>query len=289
MYDLNFLSHTISTPSPHGWRIAASRSTSKPFAQLDAERRAALTESEQLKAQRNTESQEIGKLQQGRARTRPSASRRCARWATAPPRSTSRPRRSTSEYRAVAGRRSEHAARIGAGRQERGRQRRSPPLGHAARIRFRRRRPIGTSGPELGILDFERAAKITGARFAVYWALGAKLERALINFMLDVHTQRARLHRGAAAVHGQLRQLLRHRPAAEVRRGSVQVREHRLLSGAHRRSPGDEPLPRRDAGRATSCRSSFAPTRRASAAKPDRTGATCAASSASTSSRKWNW
>jgi len=44
-------------------------------------------------------------------------------------------------------------------------------------------------GPELGILDLERAAKITGARFALYWGLGAKLERALINFMLDVHTR----------------------------------------------------------------------------------------------------
>ena len=44
-------------------------------------------------------------------------------------------------------------------------------------------------GPELGILDFERAAKITGARFAVYWDAGARLERALINFMLDVHTR----------------------------------------------------------------------------------------------------
>jgi seryl-tRNA synthetase len=44
-------------------------------------------------------------------------------------------------------------------------------------------------GPELGILDFDRAAKITGARFAVYMGLGAKLERALINFMLDVHTK----------------------------------------------------------------------------------------------------
>jgi seryl-tRNA synthetase len=43
-------------------------------------------------------------------------------------------------------------------------------------------------GPELGILDFERAAKVTGARFAVYFGLGAKLERALVNFMLDVHT-----------------------------------------------------------------------------------------------------
>src|SRR6202035_4002698 len=43
-------------------------------------------------------------------------------------------------------------------------------------------------GPELGILDFDRASKITGARFAVYWEAGARLERALINFMLDVHT-----------------------------------------------------------------------------------------------------
>ncbi len=43
-------------------------------------------------------------------------------------------------------------------------------------------------GPELGILDFERGAKLTGARFTVYWGLGARLERALINFMLDLHT-----------------------------------------------------------------------------------------------------
>jgi len=42
-------------------------------------------------------------------------------------------------------------------------------------------------GEWLNILDFERAAKITGARFAVYRGLGAKLERALINFMLDLH------------------------------------------------------------------------------------------------------
>ena len=44
-------------------------------------------------------------------------------------------------------------------------------------------------GPALGILDFERAAKITGARFAVYRGVGAKLERALANFMLDLHTR----------------------------------------------------------------------------------------------------
>ena len=44
-------------------------------------------------------------------------------------------------------------------------------------------------GVELGILDFERAAKITGARFALYWGPGARLERSLINFFLDVHTR----------------------------------------------------------------------------------------------------
>lgn len=44
-------------------------------------------------------------------------------------------------------------------------------------------------GEKLGILDFERATKITGARFTLYRGLGAALERALINFMLDLHTK----------------------------------------------------------------------------------------------------
>jgi seryl-tRNA synthetase len=43
-------------------------------------------------------------------------------------------------------------------------------------------------GEDLGILDFERAGKIAGARFVVYRGFGARLERALINFMLDLHT-----------------------------------------------------------------------------------------------------
>ncbi|MBU1171965.1 MAG: serine--tRNA ligase [Proteobacteria bacterium] len=45
-------------------------------------------------------------------------------------------------------------------------------------------------GENLKILDFERAAKITGARFPLYLGKGARLERALINFMLDIHTER---------------------------------------------------------------------------------------------------
>jgi seryl-tRNA synthetase len=44
-------------------------------------------------------------------------------------------------------------------------------------------------GTRLGILDFERAAKLAGARFAVYFGAGARLERALINFMLDIQTR----------------------------------------------------------------------------------------------------
>ncbi len=45
-------------------------------------------------------------------------------------------------------------------------------------------------GEALGILDFERASKISGARFAVYKGLGARLERALVSYMLEVHTSR---------------------------------------------------------------------------------------------------
>src|SRR5438046_8926607 len=51
-------------------------------------------------------------------------------------------------------------------------------------------KPHWELGEALGILDLERAAKLSGARFAVYMGAGARLERALINFMLDLHTQK---------------------------------------------------------------------------------------------------
>lgn len=50
-------------------------------------------------------------------------------------------------------------------------------------------KPHWDLGVDLGILDFERAGKVTGARFAFLKGLGAKLERAVINFMLDLHTR----------------------------------------------------------------------------------------------------
>ena len=49
-------------------------------------------------------------------------------------------------------------------------------------------RPHWEIGEALGILDFERAAKISGSRFVVHFGQGARLERALANFMLDLHT-----------------------------------------------------------------------------------------------------
>lgn len=49
-------------------------------------------------------------------------------------------------------------------------------------------KPHWELGEALGILDQERAAKLSGTRFAVYWAQGARLERALANYMLDLHT-----------------------------------------------------------------------------------------------------
>ncbi|WP_038055056.1 serine--tRNA ligase [Thermodesulfobacterium hydrogeniphilum] len=51
-------------------------------------------------------------------------------------------------------------------------------------------KPHWEIGEKLGILDFERAAKLTGSRFVVYWNEGALLERALINFMLDLHIKK---------------------------------------------------------------------------------------------------
>ena len=77
----------------------------------------------------------------------------------------------------------------------------SVPVGHGADDNVEVRRwgtppqfdftpkPHWEVGEALGILDLERAAKITGARFAVYWDLGARLERGLMNFMLDLHTR----------------------------------------------------------------------------------------------------
>jgi seryl-tRNA synthetase len=60
--------------------------------------------------------------------------------------------------------------------------------GEKAKFSFRPR-PHWEIGEDLNILDFTRGAKITGARFTLYRGLGARLERAIVNFMLDLHTR----------------------------------------------------------------------------------------------------
>ena len=157
------------------------------FRELDAKRRAAISETEQLKARKNTESQEIGRLKREGADT------------------TERQK----EVRALADRIAaldEQVSALDAEFQQLlagvpNVPHESVPVGRSADDNVEVRR-VGVPpqfdfepkahwdlGPELGILDLERAAKLTGARFALYWGLGAKLERALINFFLDVHTQ----------------------------------------------------------------------------------------------------
>jgi seryl-tRNA synthetase len=157
------------------------------FQELDRKRRAVLTETEQLKAARNAASQEISKLRKEGVDT---AERQ-------------------QEVRAL-GEKTAALDEQAAGLEQEFRDllvripnvpHESVPVGKSADDNVEVKR-WGTPpqfdfspkahwdlGPELGILDTERAAKITGARFAVYWGLGARLERALVNFMLDVHTR----------------------------------------------------------------------------------------------------
>ncbi len=155
------------------------------FRALDVKRRAAVTESEQLKARRNSESQEIARLKKAGEDT---GARQ-------------------QQVREIGDRITVLDEQVKALDEEfRGQLKGIPNVPHESvpagkssddNVEVRRwgcPREFGFQpkahwdlGPELGILDLERAAKITGARFAVYWDAGARLERALINFMLDVH------------------------------------------------------------------------------------------------------
>jgi seryl-tRNA synthetase len=157
------------------------------FRELDTQRRAAVTEAEQLKAQRNSASQEIAKLRKAGADT--SVEQQKVREIG------DRITVLDENVKAL----DEQFRTLLAGIPNTPHE--SVPVGRSADDNVEVKR-WGTPrefdfepkahwdlGPELGILDFDRAAKITGARFSVYVDLGAKLERALINFMLDTHTR----------------------------------------------------------------------------------------------------
>ncbi|MFZ0911738.1 MAG: serine--tRNA ligase [Candidatus Korobacteraceae bacterium] len=157
------------------------------FHVIDAERRAAITKSETLKAQRNKATEEIAKLKKDKQD------------ATALINQTKELREKISEAEKIAEEADARLRNILTGIPNLPDD--SVPIGksEADNVEVRRwgappqfdftPKPHWELGEELGVLDLERAAKLTGARFAVYWDMGAKLERALMNFMLDLHTR----------------------------------------------------------------------------------------------------
>jgi seryl-tRNA synthetase len=158
----------------------------KDFSELDRQRRAAITEAETMKARRNRASDDIAKLKKSgqdagalMAETKELREQIQAREKIATDYETRLQEILTGIPNLP------HASvPVGRSAEENVEVRR---WGQAPQFDFAPQ-PHWELGEKLGVLDFERAVKITGARFAVYWDLGAKLERALANFMLDLHT-----------------------------------------------------------------------------------------------------
>src|ERR1700688_2611074 len=188
MLDLNFVRANLPQVEEMLRRRGADpAAVLRDFHDVDRQRRHAITEAETMKAQRNKASEDISKLKK---------SGQDASVAIA----------ETKDLREQIQAREKVAAELDARLQEilsgiPNMPHESVPVGHSAEENIEVRRwgsppkfdftpkPHWDLGAELGVLDLERAVKLTGARFAVYWDLGAKLERALANFMLDVHTR----------------------------------------------------------------------------------------------------
>jgi seryl-tRNA synthetase len=159
----------------------------KNFAQVDAQRRQAITSAETMKAQRNRASEEIAKL------------KKSGQDATALIAETKELREQVEELGKAAEEYETRLQQILVGIPNIPHA--SVPVGKSADDNVEVRRwgtppkfdfapkPHWEIGEQLGVLDLERAVKLSGARFAVYWDMGARLERALANFMLDLHTR----------------------------------------------------------------------------------------------------
>jgi seryl-tRNA synthetase len=159
----------------------------KDFREVDTQRRQAITEAETMKARRNKASEDISRL------------KKSGQDATAAIAETKDLREQIQTREKTADDLDARLRDILAGIPNMPDS--SVPVGHSAEENVEVRhwgapprfdfapKPHWEIGAELGVLDLERAVKLTGARFAVYWDLGAKLERALANFMLDLHTR----------------------------------------------------------------------------------------------------
>jgi seryl-tRNA synthetase len=188
MLDLNFVRDNL----PRVEEMLRQRGTDpaavlKDFHEVDTQRRQAITEAETMKARRNKASEDISKL------------KKSGQDATAAIAETKDLREQIQTLEKTAAELDARLREILSGIPNMPHA--SVPAGHSAEQNVEVRRwgappqfdfapkPHWELGTELGILDLERAVKLTGARFAVYWDLGAKLERALANFMLDLHTR----------------------------------------------------------------------------------------------------
>jgi seryl-tRNA synthetase len=157
------------------------------FAELDRERRDAITQVETLKAQRNKLTEDIAKL------------RREGADATAQTEQTRSLKTEVESLEAKAATADERLREmmqtlpnlpqdsVPPGKDEHG-NREEKVWGKQPAFDFPAK-PHWEIGEALGILDFNRAAKISGSRFVVHFGQGARLERALANFMLDLHTE----------------------------------------------------------------------------------------------------
>jgi seryl-tRNA synthetase len=188
MLDLNFVRENLpQVEEMLRQRGADPAAVLRGFRDVDTQRRQAITEAETMKARRNKASEEINKL------------KKSGQDAAAAIAETKDLREQIQTREKIAADLDARLHDILAGIPNMPHS--SVPVGHGAEenVEVRRwgtppqfdfaPRPHWDLGAELGVLDLERAVKLTGARFAVYWDLGAKLERALANFMLDLHTR----------------------------------------------------------------------------------------------------
>ena len=188
MLDLNFVRDNLPRVEEMlRQRGADPAAVLKDFLAVDTQRRQAITESETMKARRNKASEDIANL------------KKAGLDATAAIAETKELREQIQILEKTAADLDARLQEILSGIPNVPHE--SVPVGHSAEGNVEIRRwgappkfdftpkPHWELGAELGILDLERAVKLTGARFAVYWDMGAKLERALANFMLDLHTR----------------------------------------------------------------------------------------------------
>jgi seryl-tRNA synthetase len=186
MLDLNFVrEHMPQVEEMLRRRGMDPAATLKDFAEIDAQRRQAITSAETMKAQRNRVSEEIARLKKAGENADPQMAE------------TKGLRETISQLEKAAEQYDNRLREILTGLPNIPHQ--SVPVGKDADANVEVRRwgappkfdftpkPHWELGEQLGILDLERAVKLTGARFAVYWDMGARLERALANFMLDLH------------------------------------------------------------------------------------------------------